>query len=181
MTLMVLTALNAPAAEPEPSFAAGQKYYMNAEFRKSAAQFEAVCQIGHDPEACYRAGISYERLADIATPFGCRLNAKARGYLREAATMAPAQPFYRQALFDHLLDSSDCSRGALLEAVKILSAMPESDPDYPDMLRHLQTEKRLNASGDARVGRMFLLLPRAIHRAATVRPAPKIASTRDRD
>jgi len=176
MALMVLTALYAPGAEPEHSFAAGQRYYLDAEFRKAAVHFETVCTTGHDPEACYWAGISYERMADIATPFGCKLNAKARVYLREAARLLPARPLYREALFDDLLDNADCSRATLREAAEILYATPESDPEYNRMLRRLQTEKRLNASSDARLGRMFLLVPRVIQRAATLRPSTNVSA-----
>jgi hypothetical protein len=171
LALLVLSALNAPAAEPERSFAAGQRYYFDAEFRKAAVQFATVCNANHNPDACYWAGISYERLADIATPFGCKLNAKASIYLKEAAGLAPGRPFYREALFEHLLDSADCSRGALRDAASILAATPESDPEYSHMLRRLQMERRLNSSGDARLGMVFLALPRATYRAVTL-PIP---------
>ena len=168
LALLVGSALTAPGAEPERSFAAGQSYYFDAEFRKAAVHFETVCNAGHNPEACYWAGISTERLADIATPFGCKLNTKARAYLKEAATLAPARPLYREALFDLLLDSADCSGSALREAGAMLSATPETDPEYSHMLRRLQIERRLNASGEARLGRTFLLIPRAAYGAATL-------------
>ena len=168
LALLVFGAAHAPAAEPERSFAAGQKYYLGAEFRKAAVQFESVCKAGQNAEACYWTALSYERLSDIAIPFGCKQNSKARVYLSEAARLAPARPLYRDALFDLLLDSADCSRAALRDAAAILSAMPEADPEYGHMLRRFQMERRLYSSGEARLGRIFLLVPRTVHGVATL-------------
>ena len=168
LALLVFGAVHAPAAEPERSFAAGQKYYLDAEFRKAAVQFESVCNAGQNAEACYWTALSYERLSDIALPFGCKQNAKARVYLSEAARLAPARPLYRDALFDLLLDSADCSRAALRQAAAILSETPEADPEYSHMLRRLQMERRWNSSADALLGRLFRLVPSAAHRVATL-------------
>ena len=175
LALLVLSALHAPAAEPEFSFGAGQSYYFDAEFRKAAAQFGPVCKAGHNAEACYWAALSYERLSDIAIPFGCRQKAKARVYLNEAAMMAPGRSLYREALFDLLLDSADCSGAALRDAAAILSATPEADPEYRQMLRRLQMERRWKSSGDARLGRLFLFVPRSALGVATL-PARRKAS-----
>jgi hypothetical protein len=172
---LLVCALHAPAAETERSFAAGQKYYLDAEFRKAAVQFESVCKAGHNAEACYWAALSYEHLSDIAIPFGCKQNAKARVYLNEAARLAPARSLYREALFDLLLDSAECSRAALRDAAAILSATPEADPEYSHMLRRLQMERRWNSSGDALLGRLFLLVPRAAHRVATLPAQAKVS------
>jgi hypothetical protein len=154
--LLAFTVLSAHAVEPEHSFAAGQRYYQEADFRKAASHFETICKTGDDAEACYWAGLSYERLADIATPFGCRTNAKARNYLRTAMNAAPGRYVYRQALFDHLLERADCSRAAFSEAADLLSAMPASDPDYPHMVRRLEVARRLHGAGEARLARIFL-------------------------
>jgi len=175
LALLVLGALPAPAAEPEHSFAAGQKYYFDADFRRAAVQFESVCKAGQNAEACYWAGLSFERLSDVAIPFGCRQNAKARLYLSEATRLAPARPLYREALFDLLLESADCSRAALRDAAAMLFAMPEADPQYSHMLRRLNIERRWNSSGEVRLGRLFLLVPRVVHGVAAL-PAHAKAS-----
>ena len=175
LAMLVLGALHSPAAERERSFAAGQNYYFDAEFHKAAAQFESVCKAGQNSEACYWAALSYERLSDIAIPFGCKQNAKARVYLNEAVRLAPSRSLYRQALFDLLLDCTECSRAALRDAAAILSATPEADPEYSHMLRRLQMERHWNSSGDARLGRLFLLVPRAAHRVATLPARSKVS------
>ena len=175
LALFVLGVLHAPAAEPERSFSAGQTYYLDAEFRKAAVQFESVCNAGHNAEACYWAALSYERLSDIAMPFGCKQNAKARAYLNQATRLAPARSLYREALFDLLLASADCSRAALRDAAAMLFAMPEADPQYSHMLRRLNIERRWNSSGEVRLGRLFLLVPRVVHGVAAL-PAHAKAS-----
>src|SRR4029077_254710 len=93
--VIALTVLCAPAAEQDPAFVSARDHYTNADFRRAAAGFQFLCDINKDAEACYWAGLSYERLADIAMPFGCRIEAKARGYYSQAVKLEPRLPVYR--------------------------------------------------------------------------------------
>jgi hypothetical protein len=177
LTFLILGALTtlSAAAGQDRNLVTGREYYAEAQFGKAAAQFQVACKINSDAEACYWAGISYERLADILIPFGCRTNAKAHEYLTEAMRLEPGRPVYRKALFDFLLNTADCSRTSLSEAAGILSAMSESDPDHGQMSRRFEQEKHLNGSVNARLARLFLLAPRATYRLAAL-PAPVLRS-----
>jgi len=174
---VALMALYLQAAEPNPEFLAGRDYYAAAEFGKAAGRFQALCNTDHDAQACYWTGLSYERLADVKMPFGCRIDAKAHEYFAKATKLAPTVPLYRDALFDFLLDTTDCSRNALREASGMLSAMPESDPDYDRMRSRLEEESHVNASLETRAARLFLLIPRATYRVAAL-PADAHAKSR---
>src|SRR5207244_11668370 len=131
LILMGRAAFGGAAAGQGSEFAAGRAYYAEAEFRRAAAQFQLALKANpDDAEVCYWTGMSYQRLADIATPFGGRYNAKARDYLTKAMNLAPNRREYRGALFDFLLDSAGFSRTAQRQAAGILLTMAESDPDY---------------------------------------------------
>ena len=165
--VMLLGAFAARAAGPTHDLAAGRAYYAAGEFRKAAAQFrQAVRANPGDAEACYWTGMAYQSLADIATPFGGLNSSRARDYLTRAANLAPANPVYRRALFDFLLDSSRFSRGALRQAAGVLLTTPESDPDYFDMRRRLENQRSQNSAAAVRLGEMFLTVPRAAYRVA---------------
>lgn len=165
-TVIALAAICAHAAERTTEFAAGRDYYAAAEFGKAANRFRFSCDTANDAEACYWAGVSYDRLADIHMPFGCRTEAKAHRYLLKATQMAPEVSIYRAALFDFLLDDADCSRTALPEAAAMLSGTPGSDPDYNLMRIRFQQASRESASADVRLGKLFLIVPRAAYRVA---------------
>src|SRR5215467_12267715 len=101
--LAALAAYDVHAADRSPEFAAGRAYYSDGEFRKAAAHFQLALKADpDDAEACYWAGMAYQRLADISTPFGGRYNSKARQYLSRAAELSPNRPDYRLELFNHL-------------------------------------------------------------------------------
>ena len=176
--LLLVTMLGAggQAAEPQPEYAAGRTCYNRGEFRKAAAHFHSAA-VTHpdDADAWYWAGTSYERLADIAMPFGARYNAKARLCLRTAMNLSPNRGDYREAFFEFLLNSADSSRTALTEAAGILLTIPESDPDYSEMSRRLYNERKTNSSAEMRIGRVFLVVPRACYRVASI-PVPAQSS-----
>jgi len=132
--------------------------------------------------------MSYQRLADIAMPFGGKSNASAREYLTKATRLAPGRPEYRDALFNFLLDTAHCSRTALRDAAGILSTMAESDASYIEMRRRFEQEIHLNSSANARLGRLFLMVPRVTYRIADLpastlatRRAPLMQSARERN
>ena len=171
---LAFAAVFAQAAERKPEFSAARDYYQAAEFRKAAAGFRVLCDTDNDAEACYWAGTSYERLGDTRIPFGRRTYAKAHEYFSKAARLEPNRAEYRDGLFNFLLNTADCSRSSLREASMMLSVMPESDPDRFEMTRRLREEARLNRSADARLARLFLLVPRVSYDAAAV-PAALVA------
>src|SRR4051794_775598 len=101
----------------------GRAYYREGEFRKAAVHFQLALDAGEDEAAaCYWAGLSYQMLGDIATPFGGRQYSKARVYLTRAMNLAPERRDYRQALFDLLLDSAASSWTSLRHAARMLRA-----------------------------------------------------------
>jgi hypothetical protein len=163
-----LGALHAQDGGQNREFTAGRAFYAEAEFGKAAPHFRVPCNTDNDAEACYWTGLSYERLADTRMPFGCKTYAKAHEYLSKARALAPGRLLYRDALFDFLLNSADCSRTALREAAYILSTMPESDPDRDLMLSRLEEERHLNASLNARLAKLFLAIPRLTYRVAAL-------------
>ena len=165
--LMLFTAFNAPAAAQRSEIETGRAYYTEGEFKKAAVHFQLALQTGPDAAESYHwLGLAYERLADIALPFGGRYNAKARSCLTMAVDLAPSHPEYRRELFEFLLDPSAWSRSAARQAAYILRTTPESDPDYPDMRRRFETESKANTAAEARLGRLFLAVPQAAYRVA---------------
>jgi len=154
----------ASVGQPSPTFAAGLRYYEEADFGKAAVRFAAVCNADGNPEACYLTGIAYERLADIRMPFGCRTAGKAHPFFAKAMDLAPHQPAYRDALYNFLLDHAGCSRVALAEAAGMLSAMPQSDPGYPLMRGRLEEAAQWNSAFGTRLSNFFLAVPRASYR-----------------
>lgn len=155
------------AAETSPEFATGRAYYTEGEFKKAVAHFQlALNSNPNDAESCYWMGMSYQVLADIASPFDHGYNSKARFYLTKAMELAPKRSDYRRELFDFLVDSAGSSRAAARHAADLLRKVPESDPDYSYMRRRFELERKANASADARLGRLFLAIPRATYRLA---------------
>jgi tetratricopeptide (TPR) repeat protein len=166
--ILAVTALHSQTGARYREFEAGREYYAEAEFSKAAARFHGLCDRNNDAEACYWSGMSYQGLADVWTPLGCRTYAKARHDLSKATKLDPYRPEYRDALFDFLLDTSDCSRTALREAASILSGLPDSDPDYGEMSRRLEDGRRFNGSASAHLARLFLIVPRATYDIAAL-------------
>jgi tetratricopeptide (TPR) repeat protein len=178
LAVMLLAHFGARAAEQQSEFAIGRAYYAEGEFRKAATHFQvALITSPGDAESHYWVGMSYQGMADIATPFGGKYNSKARFYLTKAVELAPSRPDYRRALLDFLIDSADTSGSALKQAAEMLRALPEDDPDSRHMRRRLEHQGKVNSSADARLGRLFLLGPRAVNRIAEL-PASALSNAR---
>src|SRR5579862_884576 len=176
---LLVTSFVARAAGPVTEFAAGRADYVEGKFRKAADHFQlALLANPEDAETCYWTGMLYQKLADIAMPFGRKNNARAREYLTKAMKLAPDRPEYREALFDFLLDSADSSRTALPAAAAILLSISETDPGYDDMRRRFESERKLNSSAGARLSRLFLAVPRGAYEFAAL-PASALSSRRD--
>lgn len=176
---LALATLSGHAAGQGSEFAAGRAYYTEGEFRKAAQQFQLALRTNpDDAETWYWAGMSYERLADIAMPFGAKYNAKAREYLTKAMKLAPSRADYRDDLFEFLLNSADSSRTALPLAAGVLLSVSETDPAYDGMRRRFEDERKLNSSGGARLSRLFLAVPRAAYEIAAL-PASALSSRRE--
>ena len=165
---VAITSLHAAAAERSGEFAAGTRYYEAAEFGKAATRFRLLCNAEPNAEACYWAGLSYERLADTRAPYGCRTAAKAQPFFDKAMVLSGGRPLYRDALFEFLLNNAECSRASLWEAAGILATVPESDPDYDRMRTRLIDADQGSRSLETRLSNLFLALPRATYRVAAL-------------
>jgi tetratricopeptide (TPR) repeat protein len=161
--LMLLAVLGSEAATKGSEFATGRAYYVEGEFKKAVAHFQLAMKVNpDDAESCYWMGMSYQILANIALPFDYKYKSKARIYLTRAMELAPGRLDYRRELFDFLTDSGS-SRTARRQAADLLRTVPEPDPDYSYMHQQFEIEKRANASAEARLGRLFLAIPRATY------------------
>jgi tetratricopeptide (TPR) repeat protein len=177
--LTLLAAFSGPAAGQRSEIETGRGYYTEGEFKKAAAHFQLALRTGKDnAESYYWMGMSYQRLSDIAIPFGGRYNAKARICLTKAVELAPTRPDYRGELFEFLLDPAASSRSALRQAEGILQTTSESDPDYSSMRARFESESKAGPSAEARLGRLFLAVPRAAYRIAEL-PAAALSVRRE--
>jgi tetratricopeptide (TPR) repeat protein len=167
-TILALLALFSSLADAQrPGIETGRAYYTAGEFKKAAAHFQlALKTVPDNAESYYWMGMSYQRLADIALPFGGRYNAKARVCLTRAVELAPARLDYRDELFEFLLDPAASSASALRQAAAMLRATSEADPGYAYMRGRFQSESKANSSAEARLGRLFLAVPQAAYRIA---------------
>lgn len=176
--LILLAVLGGEAAGQESEFATGRAYYRDGEFKKAAAHFQLSLKVNpNHAESYYWMGMSYRVLANIAFPFDSRYNSKARIYLTKAMELAPGRLEYRRELFDFLVNSAGSSRAAARQAADLLRAVPEPDPDYNYMRGRFELERRANASPNARLGRLFLAIPRATYRLADL-PVSALSSRR---
>lgn len=174
--IILFAALGGEAAGQESEFAAGRAYYTQGEFKKAAAHFQLALKVNpNDAESLYWTGMSYQVLADIAFPFAGKYTSQARSYLTKATELAPGRMDYRKELFDFLLHSAGSSRAAARQAADLLRTVPEPDPEYSYMHQQFERERRANASPDARLGRLFLAVPRATYRLAEL-PAKRLDS-----
>jgi tetratricopeptide (TPR) repeat protein len=156
----------------------GRTYYTAGEFKKAAAHFQlALKAVPDNAESYYWMGMSYQRLADIALPFGGRYSAKARLCLTKAVALAPARLDYRDELYEFLLDPAGSSRSALRQAEGILQSTSEADPAYAHMRERFESERKANSSAEARLGRLFLTVPQVAYRIAEL-PAAAISNQR---
>jgi tetratricopeptide (TPR) repeat protein len=165
--LILLAVLGSEGAAQGSEFATGRAYYVEGEFKKAVAHFQLALKVNpDDAESYYWMGMSYQVLAGITFPFDYKYKSKARINLTKATEIAPGRLDYRRELFDSLLDSAGSSRAAARQAADLLRTVPEPDPDYSYMHQRLEIEKRANASPGARLGRLFLAIPRATYRIA---------------
>ena len=162
----------------ESEFAAGRAYYVEGEFKKAAAHFQLALRVNpNDADSYYWMGMSYQVLAEIAFPFAGKYNSKARICLTKAVELAPTRSDYRRELFDFLVASAGSSRAVRRQAADLMRTVPEPDPDYNYMHRRFELERRINASADAQLGRLFLAIPRATYRLAEL-PASALSGWR---
>ena len=80
--LILLAGIGSEAAGLQSEFATGRAYYSEGEFKKAASHFQLALNADpNDAEFYYWTGMSYQVLADIASPFNRKYNSKARVYL----------------------------------------------------------------------------------------------------
>jgi tetratricopeptide (TPR) repeat protein len=155
-------AFHANAADRSPEYSEGRAYYADGNFKKAVAHFELALRADpDDADANYWTGMAYQRLADIATPFGGKYNSRARRYLSKAVLLSPNRPDYRLELFNHVLDSADATHSRPPREVGALLAISESDPEFPEMQRRLESASRQGLfSAGVILDRLFLTAPR---------------------
>lgn len=165
----LLLAIFGTLATAQPSeIAAGRASYRDGEFRKAVEHFQlALVSDPQNAQSHYWIGRSYETLADIAMPFGARYRTLARTHLTRAAELAPERPEYRRELFDFLLDSTHFSRSEQQQAVGILLASAESDPEYDYLRLRFEQARKASSSVNGRLSRLFLAAPQTAFRIAT--------------
>jgi tetratricopeptide (TPR) repeat protein len=168
------------AADLGSEYAIGRSYYQNGDYKKAVAHFElALRGDSNNAEIHYWAGMSYQRLSDIATPFGGKYNAKALACLTRAVDLDPGRADYRGELFDFLLDSAWASPRTLRMAAAVLRNTSQLDPEYDTMQHRLQQEMSASTSAGARLTRLTLAAPRTLERAVEF-PAGWIIRTPER-
>jgi tetratricopeptide (TPR) repeat protein len=173
---ILAAAISGQAAGPRSEYDIGRTYYKDGEFKKAAAHFQLALKTNpNDAECHYWTGMSYQVLADIASPLDSRYRSKARLHLTKAMELAPGRQDYRRELFDFLLDSAGSQPGALKQAAGILLSVSESDPDYRFMRWQFEREKTADSSVGTRLGRLFLVAPRAAYCIADL-PASALSS-----
>jgi tetratricopeptide (TPR) repeat protein len=161
LILTAFVAYGANAADRSPEFAEGRAYYADGDFKKAVAHFElALKSDPNDADANYWTGMAYQRLADIATPFGGKYNSKARRYLSKAVLLSPNRPDYRLELFNHVLDTADSTHSRPPRELSALVSASESDPEFPEMQRRLESASRQGLSTGVILDRLFLTAPR---------------------
>jgi tetratricopeptide (TPR) repeat protein len=162
--VMMLSGLAGHAAVEVSEFSAGRAYYAEGDFKKAVAHFRLALKANpNDAESYYWMGMSYEVMADVAWPLDRIYKSRARDCLTKAMQLAPNRTDYRNELFEFLLESAG-SRDASRQAAEILRTIPESAAEYAYTHRRFAREKGLNASAEARLGRLFLAVPRAAYR-----------------
>ena len=177
---IVFPVLAAQAADVQSEFATGRSYHQDGNFEQAAVHFERALRAdANSAELNYRAGMSYQRLRDIATPFGGKYSAKALVHLTKAVDLAPARADYRGELFGFLLDSAWSSPRTLRLAAAMLRDTRERGPEYDEMRRRFELEVRMNTSMGARLTRVTLAVPRIAERVAEY-PLDRITSRENR-
>src|SRR5258706_1119538 len=168
-SMILLAALGASAASLRSECATGRACYIEGEFKKAVTHFQLALKANPaDADSYYWIGMSYQGLADIAYPFAGTYASEARLNLTRATELAPGRLDYRRELFEFLLNSGGSSRSALRQAAGILRPVAPNDPDYQRMRQQFAQASQAYASADARLGRLFLAVPRAAYRIAAV-------------
>jgi tetratricopeptide (TPR) repeat protein len=159
--ITVFAAFHANAAERSPEFDEGRAYYAEGDFKKAVVHLQLALKADPDnADANYWTAMAYQRLADIATPFGGKYSSKARRYLSKAVLLSPNRADYRLELFNHVLDSADATHSRPPREVGALLSVSESDPEFAEMQRRLESASRQGFSVGFVLDRLFLTAPR---------------------
>jgi tetratricopeptide (TPR) repeat protein len=164
---MPIASSGAAATARQSHFKAGRAYYVEAEFKKAASQFQlALVADPNDADSYYWMGLSYQSVADLGEPFGAKYRAKARLALSKAVSLAPDRPDYRRELFCFLLDGDYVRASYFKQAKDILRSVSESDPEYLWMRGQLEQAQRTNSGMSARAGRLLRAGPQVAYQVA---------------
>jgi tetratricopeptide (TPR) repeat protein len=126
----------------------GEALFEQCEFKAAARTFEHA--LAGEPESArlhFWLGKSYERMAEIASPFFARRNArKAQFHLEAAVRRDPGNREYLRELFDLYVDSPEWFDGGLARARQILDRLGPEDEDM-DTLNTMVAQSRKEFSG----------------------------------
>ena len=156
-TTVVLLAISCGAAAA--SFQKdGEALFKESEFKAAARVFQNA--LATDPDNAqlhFWLGKSYERMAEAASAFFARRNArKAQVHLEAAVRLAPGNREFLRELFDLYVDSPEWFDGGLARAGKLAERL---DPDNEDIerLNRMVAQARNEYSGPGWVLRKGIL------------------------
>jgi tetratricopeptide (TPR) repeat protein len=135
-TAVVLLAISyaAPAATLQKD---GEALFQDCEFKAAARVFEHA--LASEPGSAplhFWLGKSYERMAEVASPFFARRNArKAQLHLETAVRIDPRNREFLRELFDFYVDSPEWFDGGLARAREIIERLgPDEDAATLNMM-----------------------------------------------
>ena len=116
------------AASPQKD---GEALFNECEFKAAARVFEhALASEPERPQLHFWLGKSYERMAEVSSPFfACRNGRKAQLHLEAALRRDPANREYLRELFDLYVDFPDWFHGALARARNIAGRLGTDSED----------------------------------------------------
>jgi tetratricopeptide (TPR) repeat protein len=126
----------------------GEALFQQCEFKAAARAFEHA--LASEPESAqlhFWLGKSYERMADVASPFFARRNArKAQFHLEAAVRRDPGNREFLKEIFDFYVDSPEWFDGGLVRAHQILERLGQDDTET-ETLNMMVAQSRKEYSG----------------------------------
>jgi len=143
--ILLVISYAAPAASLQKD---GEALFRECEFKAAARAIEHALATG--PETAqlhFWLGKSYERMAEVASPFFARRNArKAQSHLEAAAQRDPGNREFLKELFDFYVDSPEWFDGGLARARALIGRLGPYD-ESPETLRMMVSLSRKEYSG----------------------------------
>ena len=136
----------------------GEALFDQCEFKAAARVFErALASEPENAQLHFWLGRSYERMADVASPFSARRTArKAEFHLVAALRRDPRNREYMRELFDFYLDSPEWFDGGLTRARMVLERLGPNDEDSETLNRMLAQSRKAYGGREWAFGRPIL-------------------------